>query len=159
MLTIADIQTDLRKTGARTSIQVASVTAVMPLAVEIEVASMPLAAATAIGQLEATHSEVCSLHDDFNMLVSPFTCFKLTALLTLFAANRTDTPRYGLSKTDIKVDLSDQRPIYPFSCYGPGRDAPRQLVEGPVEISPEELRARYYAQRASGNEPSAVCAR
>jgi hypothetical protein len=69
MLTIADIHTNSRKTGARMSIQVASVTVVMPLAVEIEVASMPLAAATAIGQLEATHSEVCSLHDDFNMLV------------------------------------------------------------------------------------------
>lgn len=57
----------------------------------------------------------------------------------------------------MKADLTDQRPIYPFSCYGPGRDAPRQLMEGPVEISPEELRSHYYSQRASGNEATAVC--
>jgi nucleoporin NUP42 len=56
----------------------------------------------------------------------------------------------------MKHDLTGQRPIYPLSCYGPGRDAPRQLIEGPVEISPEELRVRYYAQRLTGNEPGAV---
>jgi nucleoporin NUP42 len=56
----------------------------------------------------------------------------------------------------MKHDLTGQRPIYPLSCYGPGRDAPRQLIEGPVEISPEELRVRYYAQRLEGNEPGAV---
>jgi hypothetical protein len=63
---------------------------------------------------------------------------------------------YHLDKADMKHDLTGQRPIYPLSCYGPGRDAPRQLIEGPVEISPEELRVRYYAQRLEGNEPSAV---
>ena len=57
----------------------------------------------------------------------------------------------------MKQDLTDQRPVYPLSCYGPGRDAPRQLIEGPVEISPEELRLRYYTQRAAGNESAAVC--
>src|SRR5262245_65153460 len=73
--------------------------------------------------------------------------------LNLCTGNRNAaTPRFHLSKDDIKADLSDQRPIYPLSCYGPGRDAPRQLIEGPVEISPEELRARYYSQRVSGNE-------
>ena len=64
---------------------------------------------------------------------------------------------YGLNKDDIKADLSDQRPIYPLSCYGPGREAPRQLIEGPVEISPEELRYRWYTARASGNQEAAVC--
>ena len=57
----------------------------------------------------------------------------------------------------MKNDLTGQRPIYPLSCYGPGKDAPRQLIEGPVEISPEELRVRYYAQRNAGNEAGAVC--
>jgi nucleoporin NUP42 len=63
---------------------------------------------------------------------------------------------YHLDKADMKNDLTGQRPIYPLSCYGPGRDAPRQLIEGPVEISPEELRVRYYTQRFAGNEPVAV---
>ncbi|KAJ4348459.1 uncharacterized protein N0V89_009833 [Didymosphaeria variabile] len=72
--------------------------------------------------------------------------------LILPPGNRTGTPRYTLSKDEIKTDLTDQRPAYPFSCYGAGRDAPRQLMEGPLEISPEELRARYYTQRSSGNE-------
>ncbi|KAF2641332.1 hypothetical protein P280DRAFT_468968 [Massarina eburnea CBS 473.64] len=62
------------------------------------------------------------------------------------------TPRFHLDKADIEADLSAQRPIYPLSCYGPGRDAPRQMIEGPVEISPEELRSRYYLARMTGNE-------
>jgi nucleoporin NUP42 len=64
--------------------------------------------------------------------------------------------QYGLDPVDMKNDLTGNRPIYPLSCYGPGKDAPRQLIEGPVEISPEELRVRYYAQRLSGNEAGAV---
>ncbi|KAF2106417.1 hypothetical protein BDV96DRAFT_591147 [Lophiotrema nucula] len=64
-------------------------------------------------------------------------------------------PLYHLSAETIKGDLTHERPTYPLSCYAPGRDAPRQLIEGPVEISPEELRLRYYAQRASGNEAAA----
>jgi nucleoporin NUP42 len=56
----------------------------------------------------------------------------------------------------MKSDLTSQRPIYPLSAYGPGRDAPRQLIEGPVEISPEELRVRYYGCRSAGNEGVAV---
>ena len=63
---------------------------------------------------------------------------------------------YHLDVADIKADLSGQRPIYPLSCYGPGRDAPRQLIEGLVEISPEELRLRYYTARAAGSENVAV---
>ncbi|CAO2656134.1 Nn.00g049370.m01.CDS01 [Neocucurbitaria sp. VM-36] len=62
---------------------------------------------------------------------------------------------YHLDKADMNNDLTGQRPIYPLSCYGPGRDAPRQLIEGPVEISPEELRLRFYTLRAAGNEPTA----
>ncbi|KAH8644107.1 hypothetical protein IG631_01571 [Alternaria alternata] len=63
---------------------------------------------------------------------------------------------FNLDKDVIQADLSKERPTYPLSCYGPGKDAPRQLIEGPVEISPEELRLRYYTLRAAGNEPTAV---
>jgi nucleoporin NUP42 len=66
------------------------------------------------------------------------------------------TARFGLGKDEIKGDLTDQRPVYPLSCYGPGKDAPRQLIEGSVEVSPEELRLRYYACRAAGNEAAGV---
>lgn len=39
-----------------------------------------------------------------------------------------------------------------MSCYAPGRDAPRQLIEGPeYEISPEEVRMLYYLAKASGD--------
>ncbi|EOA89773.1 uncharacterized protein SETTUDRAFT_45886 [Exserohilum turcica Et28A] len=64
-------------------------------------------------------------------------------------------PSFHLDRDDMKNDLTTQRPIYPLSCYGPGREAPRQLIEGPVEISPDELRLRYYTLRAAGNEPQA----
>ncbi|CBX98083.1 predicted protein [Plenodomus lingam JN3] len=61
---------------------------------------------------------------------------------------------FNLSEADIKTDLRD-RPLYPISCYGPGKGAPRQLIEGPVEISPEELRLRYYTLLAAGDEATA----
>ncbi|RMZ70284.1 CCCH zinc finger domain [Pyrenophora seminiperda CCB06] len=73
-----------------------------------------------------------------------------------FGGNRdSKTPAFHLDRDDIKNDLTTQRPVYPLSCYGPGRDAPRQLIEGPVEISPEELRFKYYTLRSTGNEPAA----
>jgi hypothetical protein len=80
----------------------------------------------------------------------------LKAAELLLGSRDPKTLPYHLDKADMKHDLTGQRPIYPLSCYGPGRDAPRQLIEGPVEISPEELRVRYYAQRLEGNEPRAV---
>ena len=72
---------------------------------------------------------------------------------------------YHLTADGIKADLTqgDDRPTWPLSAYGPGRDAPRQLLEGPLEQSPEELRVQYYVARAGGstqqyeqNERSAV---
>ncbi|KAF1956585.1 hypothetical protein CC80DRAFT_61039 [Byssothecium circinans] len=71
-----------------------------------------------------------------------------------FARNNAAS-RFSLEKAEIEADLTSQRPTYPLSCYGPGRDAPRQLIEGLVEISPEELRSRYYLARASGTEAAA----
>lgn len=74
-----------------------------------------------------------------------------------FGGNRDQkSSTFSLDKDAIQIDLAKERPIYPLSCYGPGKDAPRQLIEGPVEISPEELRSRYYTLRAAGNEPTAV---
>ena len=68
------------------------------------------------------------------------------------------TSRYHLDPDIIKNDLVNDRPIWPLSAYGPGRDAPRQLIEGPIEMSPEELRLQFYVARASGNEQAGVCA-
>lgn len=94
------------------------------------------------------------------VLPTPIPCdasFSSPAYNLLFVGGRDSKPAsFHLDVTDIKIDLTDQRPVYPLSCYGPGREAPRQLIEGPVEISPEELRFRYYALRAEGSEPTAV---
>jgi nucleoporin NUP42 len=46
--------------------------------------------------------------------------------------------------------------MWPLSAYGPGRDAPRQLLEGGIDISPEEMRMKFYGKRAAGNESAAV---
>ncbi|KAL4926846.1 uncharacterized protein BDV17DRAFT_283056 [Aspergillus undulatus] len=66
---------------------------------------------------------------------------------------------YGVSADDIKADLiaGKGRPDWVFSCYGPGRNAPRQLFGGPQrEQSFEELRLRHYEAAASGNPGPAV---
>lgn len=84
-------------------------------------------------------------------------CVEIGLPLTDSSIGGRSQPRFNLSKDVIKADLADERPEYPLSCYGPGREAPRQLIEGPVEVSPDELRWRYYQQRASGNENAAVC--
>lgn len=74
----------------------------------------------------------------------------------LVAGARDSTSSFHVDRDTIKEDLDKQRPGYPLSCYGPGKDAPRQLIEGPVELSPEELRLRYYTLRVAGNEAQAV---
>lgn len=60
---------------------------------------------------------------------------------------------YHLNVDSIRADLKDgeERPSWPLSAFGPGRDAPRQLLEGTLEQSPEELRVQYYLAKASGN--------
>lgn len=66
---------------------------------------------------------------------------------------------YSLSTTDIKNDLTpgQGRPEWVFSCYGPGRNAPKQLFEGPQrEQSFEELRLRHYEAAATGSAEQAV---
>lgn len=65
--------------------------------------------------------------------------------------------RYGLNKDIIVTDLKNERPIWPLSAYGPGKDAPRQLFGGfPIEQSPEEMRVLYYLAQANGQPQPAV---
>ncbi|KAK7546578.1 hypothetical protein IWX49DRAFT_416412 [Phyllosticta citricarpa] len=61
--------------------------------------------------------------------------------------------KYNLDQDVIRTDLTTDRPIWPFSAYGPVKSVPRQLIEGPIEQSPEEIRFRFYAL---GNPPQAA---
>ncbi|KAE8356576.1 hypothetical protein BDV28DRAFT_154583 [Aspergillus coremiiformis] len=66
---------------------------------------------------------------------------------------------YGITASDIQNDLSagKGRPEWVFSCYGPGRNAPKQLFGGPQrEQSFEELRLRHYEAAATGNAEQAA---
>ncbi|KAH9905593.1 hypothetical protein F4778DRAFT_726793 [Xylariomycetidae sp. FL2044] len=48
--------------------------------------------------------------------------------------------QYKITKDGLKTDLADERPTWILSCYGPGRDAPKQLFGGyPREQSLEEI--------------------
>jgi nucleoporin NUP42 len=64
--------------------------------------------------------------------------------------------RYRLDTRVVDADLSVERPIWPLSAYGPGVNAPRQLIEGDVEISPEEMRLQAYLLKSQGNEGQIV---
>ncbi|KAM3422150.1 hypothetical protein BST61_g2520 [Cercospora zeina] len=71
-----------------------------------------------------------------------------------------DENPYHLNTEDIKNDVTyvrdkkeGERPAYPFGAYGPGRGAPKQLIEGPLELSPEELRVQAYLAQANGTRP------
>ncbi|KAH9819850.1 nucleoporin AMO1, partial [Teratosphaeria destructans] len=61
---------------------------------------------------------------------------------------------YHLARDSIRIDLSDgkdgERPHWRLSAYGPGKDAPRQLLEGEIEQSPEELRVQAYLAQQAG---------
>ncbi|CAK3963085.1 Hypothetical predicted protein [Lecanosticta acicola] len=65
--------------------------------------------------------------------------------------------QFGIDAEGIRIDLTDakeggERPAWPFSAYAPGKDAPKQLLEGALEQSPEEMRVQCYIARASGQE-------
>ncbi|KAI5361426.1 Putative Zinc finger, CCCH-type [Septoria linicola] len=69
-----------------------------------------------------------------------------------------DENPYHLATEDIRNDLTysrdkkeGERPLYPFGAYGPGKNAPKQLIEGDLEISPEELRVQAYLADATGS--------
>ncbi|KAK4995682.1 hypothetical protein LTR28_000441, partial [Elasticomyces elasticus] len=61
-----------------------------------------------------------------------------------------------VDKESIRIDMTTERPQWPFSCYGT-RDAPVQLFGGPLEQSPEEMRVMHYLALASGNVQTSVC--
>lgn len=64
---------------------------------------------------------------------------------------------YELNPDVVKIDLTTERPQWPLSCYGPGRNAPKQLIEGEVEHSPEEMRLLHYLALAKGTPQESVC--
>ncbi|CBF77183.1 hypothetical protein AN4595.2 [Aspergillus nidulans FGSC A4] len=73
--------------------------------------------------------------------------------------SKQEPANYGITTADIKADLTagEGRPIWVFSCYGPGKNAPRQLFGGPQrEQSFEELRLRHYEAAAAGNPGPAI---
>ncbi|OIW26718.1 hypothetical protein CONLIGDRAFT_683672 [Coniochaeta ligniaria NRRL 30616] len=76
---------------------------------------------------------------------------------TSSAMGRQQEHPYNLSKEVIQRDLSEERPAWILSAYGPGRDAPEQLFGGyPREQSPEEIRLHYMQGLMAGNPQAAI---
>jgi nucleoporin NUP42 len=65
-------------------------------------------------------------------------------------------PSFNLDAKVIVNDLRNDRPLWPFSAYGPGSNPPRQLISGEVEQSAEEMRLLYYLAKSRSNENQAV---
>jgi nucleoporin NUP42 len=63
---------------------------------------------------------------------------------------------YSLDKAGILADLTTEKPQWILSAYGPGRNAPIELFDGPREQSFEEMRLLHYIAVASGNPQQAV---
>lgn len=64
---------------------------------------------------------------------------------------------FSLNKDTIYKDLTEERPSWVLSAYGPGRDAPEQLWGGyPIEQSFEEARLHFVMGQAAGNPQGAV---
>lgn len=66
------------------------------------------------------------------------------------------TNSYSLHPDTIVKDLTEERPQWILSAYGPGRDAPEQLWGGAVEQSFEEMRLHFEMGAAAGNPQGAV---
>ena len=65
--------------------------------------------------------------------------------------------RYKLEKDRVKKDLTEDRPRYILSAYGPEKDLPIQLFGGyPREQSFEELRLRHYELAFQGSQQQAI---
>lgn len=73
------------------------------------------------------------------------------------AASASDANPYSLNTEVIVKDLTEERPTWILSSYGPGRDAPEQLWGAPIEQSFEEMRLHYMMGAAAGNPEGAVC--
>ncbi|KAL8928495.1 MAG: hypothetical protein Q9208_001729 [Pyrenodesmia sp. 3 TL-2023] len=92
--------------------------------------------------------------DIFDFDISPTAAAEKLEMGTCVRSS--DLPYY-LDKDIISKDLTNERPSYILSAYGPGRDAPQQLFGGhPRELSVEELRHRHYELAAAGNLPQAI---
>ncbi|KAF2096899.1 hypothetical protein NA57DRAFT_58782 [Rhizodiscina lignyota] len=63
---------------------------------------------------------------------------------------------YNLDTRAIRHELTNELPIWPLSCYGPGTNAPRMLLHGSIERSPEEARAMFYLAGLQGNVDAAM---
>lgn len=75
-----------------------------------------------------------------------------------FGGPATSAPAtYSLNKDTIYKDLTEERPSWILSAYGPGRDAPEQLWGGyPIEQSFEEARLHFMMGQMAGNPQGAV---
>lgn len=84
------------------------------------------------------------------------TATRKSTIPILFAQNADTTSSYNISGETIRLDLTTERPIWPLSSYGPGKNAPLQLMEGDIEQSPEEMRVKHYLAMAQGNPQESV---
>lgn len=64
--------------------------------------------------------------------------------------------QWSLNPETLVKDLTEERPQWILSAYGPGRDAPEQLWGGAVEQSFEEMRLHFETGAAAGNPQGAV---
>lgn len=62
--------------------------------------------------------------------------------------------RWHLNEEDIKNDLTNTRPKWILSTYGPGKETPAALFVD-NEFSAEEVRLRFYQAQAAGNADAA----
>ncbi|KAJ9655635.1 hypothetical protein H2198_005533 [Neophaeococcomyces mojaviensis] len=63
--------------------------------------------------------------------------------------NPSKPEKWNLNMDDIKNDLTNTKPSWILSAYGPGKETPATLF-AENEFSPEELRCRFYQQRETG---------
>ena len=94
------------------------------------------------------------------VLITNLECsIKVYADMPSAQSGRDQDPKktYNIERDMLAADLTTggstgEKPTWPLSVYGPGRDAPRQLLEGALEQSPEEMRLMCYEARAKGQE-------
>jgi nucleoporin NUP42 len=59
------------------------------------------------------------------------------------------TSHVAATVENLKPDLRE-RPIWPLSSFGPGKNPPCQLIDG-KDVSPEEARVMAYLAQTEGN--------
>lgn len=68
--------------------------------------------------------------------------------------NTSRSERWHLNEDDIRSDLTNTRPKWILSAYGPGKETPAALFVD-NEFSSEEVRLRFYQAQAAGNADAA----